>query len=694
MAMEYHSAESNSPRAKILQNEPLAIVGIGVRLPGQSIDVESFWNFLADGRSGIVEVPQDRWDVERFYHPDGSVPGTMVTRWGGFVENLAKFDARFWGITPREAMRMDPQQRWLLEVAWEAIEDAGVAPSALRGEKVGVFVGISTHDYSGIQGVDIGSTDAHTNSGITLSIASNRISYLLDLKGPSLSVDTACSSSLVGVSIACRQIWAGECDAALAGGVNLMCAPHATVGFSKASMLSPDGQCFAFDARANGYVRGEGAGMVYFKRLSKALEDNDRIYAVIRAAVMNQDGHTSSMTVPGADAQAAMLRRAYDEAGIPPEHVVYMEAHGTGTPVGDPIELSALGRVLSERRGDDNDCLIGSVKSNIGHLEAGSGIAGLIKAALVLHKDQVPPNANFETPNPHIPFNQWKLKVATRLQSLPHVDGILPVTAVNSFGFGGTNSHVVLEAPPSKRPSAQPSANGSGKGAKAQRLTFCQFLRATTRRWWTTSRPTTDFSRRPGIRWLRCAIRPALARNTTTNALSSWARTSTRCVDGCKVGWPNKKPKEESASPLVGVHAGRAVAATDKFVFVFTGQGAQWWAMGQELIQREPIFRAALESIDRRIMALGGISLIEEMTRSEDVSKINDTHIAQPAIFGLQVALAELWKSWGITPSKVVGHSVGESPRPMWRASTRLTTPARLSITAAACNTRPRAKAR
>ncbi len=444
MAMENYAGTNSAEKA---ENEPLAIVGMGVRLPGQSVDVESFWKFLAEGRSGIVEVPPDRWDLERYYHPDGAVPGTMVTKWGGFVENLEKFDARFWGITPREAMRMDPQQRWLLEVAWEAIEDAGVAPASLRGSKVGVFVGVSTQDYSGIQGVDISQTDAHTNSGITLSIASNRISYLLDLKGPSLSVDTACSSSLVGVSIACRQIWAGECDAALAGGVNVMCAPHATVGFSKASMLSPDGQCFAFDARANGYVRGEGAGMVYFKRLSQALQDNDRIYAVIRASVMNQDGHTSSMTVPGAEAQAAMLRRAYSEAGIPPENVVYMEAHGTGTPVGDPIELSALGRVLSEGRDDDQPCLIGSVKSNIGHLEAGSGIAGLIKAALVLHKNQVPPNANFVSPNPHIPFEQWKLKVATELQPLPRVSGALPVTAVNSFGFGGTNSHVVLESP-------------------------------------------------------------------------------------------------------------------------------------------------------------------------------------------------------------------------------------------------------
>jgi len=643
-------------------NEPLAIVGMGIRLPGKSIDVDTFWDFLANGRSGIVEVPEDRWDIERYYNPDGAVPGTMVTKWGGFVDDVDKFDARFWGITPREAMRMDPQQRWLLEVAWEAIEDAGVAPSKLRGQKVGVFVGVSTHDYSGIQGLDVYDTDAHTNSGITLSIASNRISYLLDLKGPSLSVDTACSSSLVGVSIACRQIWAGECDAALAGGVNVMCAPHATIGFSKASMLSPDGQCFAFDARANGYVRGEGAGMVYFKRLSKALEDNDRIYAVIRASVMNQDGHTSSMTVPGADAQAAMLRRAYDEAGVPPENVVYMEAHGTGTPVGDPIELSALGRVLSEGRDDENECLIGSVKSNIGHLEAGSGIAGLIKAALVLHKDQVPPNANFQTPNPNIPFDQWKLKVSTELQPLPRAGDALPVTAVNSFGFGGTNSHVVLEAAAATK-TTHPSSNGSTNGAVPHSAKRPYALAISARESVALNKFVRSYDTFLGESSDSLAeiCYSAGARKEHHDERLIFFGNDKEELRGRLRDWLEEEAAEtKTAVPLKGVYSGRSAAEVDPIVFVFTGQGAQWWAMGQELIDREPVFRAALESVDEKIRALGGYSLIEEMTRSEDTSNINDTHIAQPAIFGLQVALAELWKSWGITPAKVVGHSVGE----------------------------------
>jgi acyl transferase domain-containing protein len=401
-------------------NCPLAIVGIGCRFPGSADDVNSFWKMLAEGRSGIREVPKDRWDLGRHYDPDPSIPGMVISNRGGFIDILDKFDARFWGLSPREAMRMDPQQRWLLEVAWEALEDSGTAPRRLRGTNVGVFVGISNSDYALLQMPYHEESDAYTNSGNTASIASNRISYLLDLRGPSASVDTACSSGLVATWLACRSIWSGSCTAALAGGVNALITPHASIGFSRASMLSPSGQCFAFDARADGYVRAEGAGMVYVKTLDQALADRDRIYAVIRAAVVNQDGHTSSMTVPGVEGQAAMLRQAYQEAGLLPGSVVYMEAHGTGTPVGDPIEVAAIGQVLREGRKPGTRCLIGSVKTNIGHLEAGSGLPGLIKAALILHKDAIPSCCNFERPNPQIPFDALGLEVAARFQPLPH----------------------------------------------------------------------------------------------------------------------------------------------------------------------------------------------------------------------------------------------------------------------------------
>ncbi len=626
---------------------PLAIVGIGCRMPGGVHSAESFWKLLEEGRSGIVEVPENRWNRDRYYHPNVEIPGKMITKWGGFVDNLEKFDAQFFGISPREALRMDPQQRWLLEVAWEALEDSGHPPRKLRGSQTGVFVGIASNDYASIQMRNFAEVDVHTNSGSTLSIASNRISYLLDLKGPSMSVDTACSSALVAINLACQAIWTGECDAALAGGVNAILTPDASIGFSKATMLSPSGQCFAFDARANGYVRGEGAGMIYIKPLDRALEDGDLIYSVIREAVINQDGNTSSMTVPGLETQEEMLRIAYSQAGLDPSQVVYMEAHGTGTPVGDPIETNALGNVLSEGRREDQPCLIGSVKTNIGHLESGSGIAGVIKAALVLYKDTVPPNLNFETPNPNIPFEKLKLKVATELQPLPHQDGSPPIAAVNSFGFGGTNAHIVLEAAPLPR-----------KRAKA------------------ATRPQVE---RPLI--LPISARDEESLRGYADAYRDFlADTSLTLPDVCYSAGARKehhllnraviigKDREELRSRLKACSRGKDEAGVvtghpaegGPVVFVFTGQGAQWWAMGQELLDREPLFRQTIEEIDGLLKPLAGWSLLEEMTRSEEDSNINRTNIAQPAIFALQVALADLWKSWGIEPARVVGHSVGE----------------------------------
>ena len=434
--------------AKKITREPLAIVGIGCRFPGGVKHPESFWQLLSEGRSGIIEVPEDRWDKDKFYHPDDSIPRKMHTKWGGFIDNLDQFDAQFWGISRREARRMDPQQRWVLECAWEAIEDAGYAPSQLGGTATGVYVGVASHDYANVQRSNEDEVDVHTNLGSTLSIVANRISYLLDLKGPSLSVDTACSSSLVAINLGCKAIWAGEIDYALVGGVNALIEPDTSIGFSKAMMLSPTGQCFAFDERANGYVRGEGAGVMMILPLSKALEHGDRIYATVRSCVINQDGKTSSITVPGQASQSEMLVQAYQEAGFDPGQVTYMEAHGTGTPVGDPIEANALGAVLSNGRPQDNKCLIGSVKTNIGHLETASGVAGMIKAALVLKHGMVPPNLNFQTPNPNIDFEGMQLQVVTEMMPLQPWYGGLPVVAVNSFGFGGTNTHIVLEAAP------------------------------------------------------------------------------------------------------------------------------------------------------------------------------------------------------------------------------------------------------
>ena len=624
--------------------DPVAIVGIGCRFPGGANDAASFWSLLTEGRCAIREVPPNRWNVERYYDSDPAAAGAMVMQRGGFVDNLDAFDAAFWGISPREALRMDPQQRWLLEVAWEAIEDAGVAPSRLRGRPVGVFVGISGNDYGGLQLRGPEDVDAYTNSGSTASIASNRISYMLDLRGPSLSIDTACSSSLVAVATACENIWAGRCEGALAGGVNALISPQTSIGFSKASMISPTGQCFAFDARANGFVRAEGAALVYLKPLAGALAAGDRVYAVIRAAVVNQDGHTSSMTVPGIESQAAMLEDAYRQAGIPASRVVYVEAHGTGTPVGDPIEATALGQVLGKGR-SGRRCLIGSVKTNIGHLESGSGVAGLIKAALILSHRMIPATLNFEQPNPNIAFDDLGLEVAAQRQPLPEYAGEPPVVAVNSFGFGGTNAHAVLEAAPHVGPL------GSS---------------------------TPGCPERPCL--LPISARDAAAlRVSVQNYRELLGDASTKLADICDCA-ANRKEHHHTRLVLIadsvdqmraaaagwlrdgaadGVVAGR-IGPHSPPVFVFAGQGPQWWGMGRQLFAREPVVRDVISEIDARIQRLAGWSLLTEMMRPESESIIDQTHIAQPAIFALQVALVELWKTWGIRPAKVIGHSVGE----------------------------------
>ena len=628
-------------------NPPLAIVGMGCRFPGGLHDVKSFWNFLLQGRSAITEVPGTRWNLGRYYHPNPEIPGRMATKWGGFVDNLDLFDARFFGISPREAMRMDPQQRWLLEVAWEALEDAGIPPASLRGTPTGVFVGISSSDSASLQMNDRSTIDLHTNSGTTLSIASNRISYLFDFRGPSASVDTACSSSLVAISLACRSLWSGDAATALAGGVNALLLPESSIGFSKASMLSPSGRCFTFDARANGYVRAEGAGLIVIKPLDRARADGDRIYAVIRSAALNQDGHTATMTIPGQEAQEAMLEMACDQAGIKPCDVVYMETHGTGTPVGDPIEAAALGTVLCRGRAENEPCIIGSVKTNIGHLESAAGTAGIIKAALVLHHRTIPPNLNFKTPNPHIDFKALKLRVPTQVEPLPGRGGRPPIVAVNSFGFGGSNAHIVLEAAPeAARPSATPPEEAERpfllpvsardeEGLRRYARTFCAFLR-------NSPDDLADLCWFAGTRKEQHPHRAVFFGRDR-------AELRSRLLTFARKG---------HAGP--GVVTGRYSGRTARPVFVFSGQGGQWWGMGQELLRKEPVFRRAVEEIDGRLRELAGWSLLDEMVRTEKESRIDRTFIAQPAIFALQVGLAELWRSWGVHPSSILGHSVGE----------------------------------
>src|SRR5215475_2641586 len=443
--------------------EPIAIIGIGCRFPGGVRSADDLWQLLVNGGDAVVEVPSDRWHLPAVHHPDPAKPGRMITRRGGFIDQIDRFDAEFFGISPREAARADPQQRLMLQVAYQAVEDAGLTMASLAGRRAGVYVGISTWDYSFLQSKSEERTflDAYTNIGTALCITANRISYFFNLIGPSLAVDTACSSSLVATHLACRGLWNGETELAFVGGVNLLVQPDVTIGFSKASMLSPDGRCKSFDSRANGYVRGEGAGVVILKPLERAVADGDRIHAIIRATAVNQDGRTASISLPNQAAQEANIVDALRLADIAPESVQYVEAHGTGTTVGDPIEAAALGEAYGKARAADDRCVIGSIKSNLGHLEAAAGITGLIKTVLCLQHRQIPKNLHFETPNPQIPFDDLRLRVAQRLEPWPETYGQPARAGVNSFGFGGTNGHAILEAPPVSDSAARTGADAA-----------------------------------------------------------------------------------------------------------------------------------------------------------------------------------------------------------------------------------------
>ncbi len=630
---------------------PIAIIGMGCRFPGGANTPEHFWKLLSDGVDAIGEIPPDRWLLSTFYNPDAGRPGRSYVRYGGFVKDIDKFDAEFFGISPREAARMDPQHRMLLEVAYEALEDGGQAVERLAGTKTGVFIGISTCDYGGIQlsVTERRSIDAYTNLGMGLCIAANRISYLFDLHGPSMAIDTACSSSLVAVHLACQSIWSGESEQVLTGGVNAILRPEGTIGFSKASMLSPSGRCKSFDVDADGYVRSEGAGVMMLKPLAKALADADPIYAVIRGTAVNEDGRTPGIALPSGTAQEAMLRDAYRRAGVSPTHVQYVEAHGTGTLVGDPIELIAFGNALGRERSGDDYCLVGSVKSNIGHLEAASGIAGLIKTALCLKHGKIPPNVHFKTPNPKIPFEELRLRVPTALREWPKNGGGPKIAGVNSFGFGGANAHVVLEEAPAAEPAPAPTAAEDGtllvplsarspEALKAMAQMYCDFLKDERSSGATLEDICYTASLRRGHHDYRLAM-AVRCREELAEHLEAFVAGENR----------------------FSMASGRQVSGhNQKLVFVFSGMGPQWWGMGRQLLEREPVFRDVIDRCDQLLRQYVDWSLRDELTADEEHSRISETHIAQPAIFAVQLGLAALLRSWGIEPAAIVGHSVGE----------------------------------
>lgn len=628
--------------------EPIAIIGIGCRFPGRANTPEAFWKNLCSGVDAITEIPPDRWNIDKYYDPTPGKPGKSISKWGGFIDGIAEFDADFFGVSPREADSMDPQQRLLLHAAWEAIEDAGIVVDPHRDYPAGVFVGISTTDYANLQIIhtDLPQGDVYSVTGASISIAANRISYTFNFSGPSFAVDTACSSSLVALHTACRSLTNNECEFALVGGVNALISPLPYVSFSQMGMIAPDKACKTFDVLANGFVRGEGAGVVALKRLSDALANRDRIYAVILTTAINQDGRTLGISVPDGEAQMAITRQACALAGIKPAAIRYAEVHGTGTPVGDPIEANALGTVLGEGRLLTKPCLFGSVKTNIGHLEAGAGVAGLIKLALILHHGQIPPNLHFITPNPNIDFERLKIRVPTSLEPVPCEQML---ACINSFGFGGTNAHALLQTPPPVRKRGHGKCAERGRAVplvlsakteqalKAQATKFRTFLSADTTEADTESIGYTAATRRIHHPYRLCVVGES---NKEISELLDAFHRDERCP---------------------GLASGKAGSLQRKGpVFVFSGQGPQWWNMGGELLESEPVFRRTIQACDQFLREIGDWSIMEELGYSKDDSWMDVTAIAQPAIFAIQVALVALLKSWGIVPAAVVGHSVGE----------------------------------
>jgi acyl transferase domain-containing protein/acyl carrier protein len=617
--------------------EAAAIVGIGCRFPSAS-SPDALWSMLVDGVDAISEVPADRWAVDSYYS-SGTGAGRTRSKWGGFVEDIDRFDAEFFGISPREAELMDPQQRLLLEVVHEAFEDAGTPLSSLVGQRVGVYVGGFTLDYMLLQlgGVDYSHVEPHAATGSMMTLLANRLSYVFGFTGPSVTVDTACSSSLTAAHLAFRALQSGDCDVAVVAGANAMLTPAYTIAESRAGMLSPTGRSRAFDSRADGYVRGEGAGAVVLRSLRDVRRDGQRYYAAIRGTAANQDGRSEGITVPSGEAQQRLMRSALAEAGVAPGEVAFVEAHGTGTPVGDPIEANAIGAVVGERRYSGRPCYLGSIKTNIGHLEAAAGVAGLIKAALQLHHGQLPPHLHLETPNPAIDLDALGLRIPRRPEPLQADDRF---ACVNSFGFGGANAHVVLEraAVPADRaepdetpaPVLLPLSAKSPAALAALAQSYADLCQGSTA-------SAAQLAAAAGVRRDHHPVRRAVVGST---------------------------PAELAAALAAQADGDRTAAG---LAFVYSGMGPQWAGMGAELYATEPVFRAAVDEVAAHGDPIAGWSLAAAFTGELAPERMEETEVAQPANFALQVGLTALWRSWGVEADVVVGHSAGE-PAAAWAA--------------------------
>ncbi|HAX70809.1 MAG TPA: hypothetical protein DCY14_14450 [Anaerolineae bacterium] len=631
--------EPAQPASRFVK-EPIAIIGLSCRFPGAR-NPEEFWTLLKKGIDAISEVSADRWDVDAL-HSESAAPGKVTSRWGGFLNDVDLFDPAFFGISPREAARMDPQQRLLLEVSWEALENAFIPPQTLAGTRTGVFVGISSYDYSRLQFDDPERIDAYAGTGNAHSIAANRLSYFYDLRGPSMAVDTACSSSLVAAHLACQSLRSGESDLALAGGVNLILTPELTITFSQARMLSPDGRCKTFDASADGYVRGEGCGVVVLKRLSDALRDGDNILALIRGSAVNQDGRSNGLTAPNGLAQQDVIRQAMTDAQITPDQIGYVEAHGTGTPLGDPIEIASLRAVLDD--GESNSrVLIGSVKTNIGHLESAAGIAGLIKSVLALQNEAVPPHLHIKEINPYLSIEDSRLEIGTYLRPWKRRDQPR-FAGISSFGFGGTNAHLIISDSLLESDSLLSENQGQAPGLhKFERPRHLLTLSAKSE----TALLELTQSLKDSLLITDHELRNiAFTANTTRTHFEHRLAIHASTLDELK----SKLENPELATIKPG--------AQPKIAFLFTGQGSQYSGMGRQLYETQPAFRNALDECATILDSILDRPLIEILFSESD--SIHQTQYTQPALFAFEYALAQMWLSWGITPHAVLGHSVGE----------------------------------
>ncbi len=632
-------SEEFSRAARTTMAEPVAVVGIGCRFPGDVTGPESFWELLVHRRNAISGIPADRWDAEAFYSPDPLTPGRMTTKWGGFVPDIAGFDAEFFGITPREAASMDPQQRMLLEVTWEALEHASIPTDSLAGSRTAVMMGVYFNEYQSMSASGPEQVDAYTGTGNSHSITAGRISYLLGLRGPAVAVDTACSSSLAAIHLACQSLRLRESDLALAGGVSVTLRPETQIAISAWGLLSPQGRCATFDAAADGFVRGEGAGVVVLKRLTDAVRDGDRVLAVVRGSAVNQDGRSNGITAPNTAAQCDVIADALRSADVAPESVHYVEAHGTGTALGDPIEFEALAATYGRGEGS---CALGAVKTNLGHLEAASGVAGFIKAVLAVQRGQIPPNLHFSQWNPAIDASSTRLFVPVENIPWPSDSGPRRA-AVSSFGLGGTNAHAIIEQGPEPMPVTE-----SGSDTEVSTLVVSG---KTPQRVAATAEVLADWMEGAGAGMALADVAHTLNHHRARQARFGTvvARDRAQAVAGLRA-----LATGQHAPGVVGPHDGSPGPGT---VFVYSGRGSQWAGMGRQLLADEPAFAAAVAELEPVFVEQAGFSLHEVIAAGLELVGIEQIQLG---LIGMQLALTELWRSYGVHPDVVIGHSMGE----------------------------------